>query len=148
MQIYDALRLAESTDYDIPVPPAPGSTELSYVKRPYRDLKPPVKAMITLPKDQLYNRLISAGPTKTALLALMGNPFLVWPLPFLTTDQVASAEAHFTETLGVAQAALRVAQAALDSGAAGLAAAPGPVVLPAAVVSAGAMLPLAAPAGL
>ena len=101
----------------------------SYVKRPYRDLKPPVKAM-TLLKDQLYNRLISAGPTKTTLLAMMGNPFLVWPLPFLTTDQVASAEAHFTEALGAAQAAL-------DSGAAGLAAAPGPVVLPAAVVSAG-----------
>ena len=101
------------------------------MKRPYRDLKPSVKAMVTLPKDQLYNRLV-----------------LVWPLPFLTTDQVASAGAHFTEALGVAQAALRVAQAALDSGAAGLAAAPGPVVLPAAVVSAGAMLPLAAPAGL
>ena len=80
---------------------------------------------------------------------MMGNPFLVWPLPFLTTDQVASAEAHFTEALGAAQAALGVAQAALDSGAAGLAAAPGPVVLPAAVVSAGAVvLPLAAPAGL
>ena len=117
------------------------NVKASYVKRPYRDLKPPVKAMITLLKDQLYNRLISAGPTKTTLLAMMGNPFLVWPLPFLTTDQVASAEAHFTEALGAAQAAL-------DSGAAGLAAAPGPVVLPAAVVSAGAMLPLAAPAGL
>ena len=74
--------------------------------RHYDRLKRPVKAMIKVLKEQIFNRLLSAGPTKTALLAMKSNPFMSWPPSFLTSSQVASADMHYKAALFAAQAAL------------------------------------------
>lgn len=78
--------------------------------RPYADLQPTIKVMIGLLADQLYNRLLSAGPTKTALIAMKSNPYMAWPPAFLTESQVASAETHYLAALQAAQATLDAEQ--------------------------------------
>jgi hypothetical protein len=93
VRLHAELDAAPSATYDIPTappPPLPGaayasaSTSLLYVPRHYDQLQPCVKITIGPLKDQLYNRMLSAGPTKTALIAMKSNPFMSWPpiLPY------------------------------------------------------------------
>jgi hypothetical protein len=65
--------------------------------------------MIGSLKDQLYNRMLSAGPTKTALIAMKSNPFMSWPPFFLTPAQVDAAKLHYEVALNAAQAAIDAA---------------------------------------
>jgi len=108
VQLHAQLAAAPTTTYKIPTPPLPGSgsTALIYQPRHYDRLNPGVKAMIAVLKDQVYNRVLSSGPTKTALLAMKSNPFMSWPPSFLTVAQVASADMHYEAALFAAQAAL------------------------------------------
>ena len=103
VRLHAELDAAPSATYDIPTappPPLPGaasasaSTSLLYVPRHYDQLQPCVKIMIGSLKDQLYNRMLSAGPTKTALIAMKCNPFMSWPPFFLRTGPRAHDSRH------------------------------------------------------
>ena len=63
MEIHGKLRETDDAEYEVPQPPAPGLTELTYVKRKYANLHPATKAVISVLKSQLDNRILSAGPT-------------------------------------------------------------------------------------
>lgn len=146
VRVHGELTAAATTTYKIPAPPAPGSgsTALVYVDRPYAELQPAIKVMIALLADQLFNRLLSAGPTKTSLIAMKSNPYMAWPPAFLTPSQVASAETHYLTALHAAQAAIDAAQqqSPAQPGVPVNAAAPqeGAVVAPVAVPSSGTFL--------
>jgi hypothetical protein len=119
VRLHAELDAAPSATYDIPTappPPLPGAasasafTSLLYVLRHYDQLQPCVKIMIGLLKGQLYNRMLSAGPTKTALISMKSNPFISWPPSFLTPAQVDAANMHYEVALNAAQAAIDAAK--------------------------------------
>jgi hypothetical protein len=64
------------------------STAMLCVPRHYGQLQPCVKIMTGLLKDQLYNRMLSAGPIKTALIAVKSSPFMSLPPFFLPLAHV------------------------------------------------------------
>jgi hypothetical protein len=104
VRLHAELDAAPSATYDIttaPPPPLPGaasasaSTSLLFVPRHYDQLQPCVKITIGFLNDQLYNRFFSAGPTKTALIAMKSNPFMSWPPFFLTSSICRISEVYF-----------------------------------------------------
>ena len=97
---------APTKQFQIPCPPAPGSTDVRYVTKHWSELHPSVRKSVELLQTQLFNRFISNGPCVPMMIMMMLNPLMAWPPQWLTGQQASVAEMHFDRRYRAAKRAL------------------------------------------